>query len=44
MDEEKFWKTTPRKLSALLKVHAKVNSAPEKGDDDFAYIDELDFM
>lgn len=30
MSEEKFWNCTPRKLNALLKVHAIVNG----GDDE----------
>jgi hypothetical protein len=27
MSEEKFWKTTPRKLNALLKIHMEVQGS-----------------
>lgn len=30
MSEEQFWRTTPRKLFALLEVHNKLNSYDEE--------------
>lgn len=29
MDEKQFWRCTPRKLSALSRVHAEVNNPEE---------------
>ncbi|WP_353928758.1 hypothetical protein [Desulfofundulus kuznetsovii] len=30
MSEEEFWRCTPRKLHALLEVHARINSPDSK--------------
>ena len=30
MSEEQFWRTTPRKLFALLEIHNKLNSYDEE--------------
>ena len=30
MPEEEFWKTSPRKLNALLELHARLNGAGDE--------------
>lgn len=50
MSPRLFWRTTPRKFSALCQVHIDVNSTDKKGKNQGAvgqpdaYVDQLDFM
>lgn len=46
MSEAKFWRTTPRKLNALAKVHSDLNSSGADEDDkcdtaSTGYIDQI---
>lgn len=48
MSEAKFWRTTPRKLNALVRAHIKMNpsgdnqgSSPKKGQASQGYIDQI---
>ena len=43
MNEEKFWKVTPRVFDELLKVHKKLNGLEENEDKADGYIDDILF-
>ena len=46
MSAIQFWKSTPRKLHALCKVHSELNDPKEKPKDkeEPVFVDQLDFM
>ena len=41
MSEEEFWRTTPRELNALVKVHIEVNTPKKKKKGITGYIDQV---
>jgi hypothetical protein len=41
LDEDTFWKCTPRKLDALLKVHAEIQNGEVEGEPEALTLTEL---
>jgi hypothetical protein len=41
MSEERFWKSTPRKIQALMHVHVEANNPQQKPKPKMTFIDHI---